>query len=356
MEKIKVAIISCGMIANSAHIPAYKYFEDYEICAVCDMNEKSAKDTALKHGIEKYYTDADKMLDIEKPDIVSVCAPNMLHKEYTLKALNAGSNVICEKPLAITYNDAKEMYDLAEKKGKILVACQSMRFTPDRLAAKKLLEKNKTEIYYGEFSRIRRRGTPTWGTFHIKEKNGGGCFIDIGVHMLDALIWLMGNPQIKEVIATCGKNHAGEIGSLKGSGALTGDVENARAFNPDEMNVEDFCSGSLLFENNLRVNFKTSWCANLQDESSIRLSGKDFGISLPECKIYTGENDENSLAPVETLYNFTPFPGHYYIIDNMRKVLKGEKELIIKPEETLNVTKIIEMIYKSAESGELVKG
>ena len=351
--KIKVAIISCGMIANNAHIPAYKFFDDFEICAVCDINEKSARETAEKHNIKKYYTDADQMLNAEKPDLVSVCVPNMLHKEYTLKALNAGANVICEKPLAVTYADAKEMFDLAEGKNKLLVACQSMRFTPDRLAAKKLLEENKTELYYGEFSRIRRRGTPTWGTFHIKEKNGGGCFIDIGVHMLDALIWLAGNPQIKEVIATCGKNHAGDVGSLKGSGALTGNVDNARSFDPSEMNVEDFCSGSLLFENNLRVNFKTSWCANLPDEASIRLSGKDFGITLPEGNIYTGENEENPLALKENPYSFSPFSGHFYVIDNVRKVLKGEEELIIKPEETLNVTKIIEMIYKSAEENNL---
>ena len=351
--KIKVAIISCGMIANSAHIPAYKFFEDFEICAVCDINEKAARETAEKHNIKKYYTDADEMLKVEKPDLVSVCVPNMLHKEYTLKALNAGANVICEKPLAVTYADAKEMFDLAEEKNKLLVACQSMRFTPDRLATKKLLEENKTEIYYGEFSRIRRRGTPTWGTFHIKEKNGGGCFIDIGVHMLDALIWLAGNPQIKEVIATCGKNHAGDVGSLKGSGALTGSVDNARHFNPDEMNVEDFCSGSLLFENNLRVNFKTSWCANLPDEASIRLSGKNFGVTLPEGKIYTGEDNEAPLDIKENLYSFSPFSGHFYVIDNVRKVLKGEEELIIKPEETLNVTKIIEMIYKSAEENSL---
>ena len=143
MNKIKVCIISAGMIANSAHIPAYKYFEDFEICAVCDIIEKSAKDTAERHNIEKYYTNAKEMLEKEKPDLVSVCVPNMLHKEYTVLALNCGANVICEKPLAVTYEDAKEMYDLADEKGKILVACQSMRFTPDRLAAKKLLEENK---------------------------------------------------------------------------------------------------------------------------------------------------------------------------------------------------------------------
>jgi predicted dehydrogenase len=98
------------MIANSAHIPAYKNFpERFEIAAVCDVFEKAAKDTAESAGIEKYYTDAETMLSEIKPDLVSVCAPNMLHKQYTMLCLRYGANVICEKPVAFSLSDAKEM-------------------------------------------------------------------------------------------------------------------------------------------------------------------------------------------------------------------------------------------------------
>ena len=74
----KVCIISCGMIANSAHIPAFKQFgEDYEIVGVCDVNENAARETAERHGIANYYTDAKEMLSKEKPDVVSVCVPEV---------------------------------------------------------------------------------------------------------------------------------------------------------------------------------------------------------------------------------------------------------------------------------------
>ena len=123
----KVCIISCGMIANSAHIPAYRQFsEDYEIVAVSDINEVAAKKTADKHGIKRFYTDAEEMLEKEKPDVVSVCVPNCFHKQYTLMALRVGANVLCEKPLAVSYADAKEMYDVAKQEGKVLMACQSI--------------------------------------------------------------------------------------------------------------------------------------------------------------------------------------------------------------------------------------
>lgn len=348
----KVCIISCGMIANSAHIPAFKEFSgDYEIVGVCDVNETAARETAERHKIKNFYTDAKEMLLKEKPDVVSVCVPNCFHKEYTIMALEMGANVLCEKPLAFNYSDALEMFECAKKNGKVLMACQSMRFTPDRLAAKEYIEENGVDdIYYGELSRIRRRGIPFWGTFHMKKISCGGAFVDIGVHMLDALVWLMGNPKVKSVYAETMQNHKDEIGSLKGSGALTGKVDIARKFNPDEMDVEDFSCGMITFENGAKVSFKVAWAANMPESSDIRLIGKKKGIYLPECKVYSGEDCEESLSGKTIPYD-TPFAGHIYLVDNLRKVLKGEAEMIVKPEETLNVSKIIELFYKSAELG-----
>lgn len=352
----RVCIISCGMITNSAHIPAYRHFsEDFDIVGVCDVNEQAAKDTAKRHEIPNYYTDAKKMLSEMKPDVVSVCVPNCLHKEYTMLALSHGCNVMCEKPAAFTYSDAKEMYELAEKQGKLLMACQSMRFTPDRLAAKKFIDSGEVgEIYYGEFSRIRRRGIPTWGKFHIKEVSGGGAFVDIGVHVLDSVLWLMGNPKLVSASATTGCHYAGEIGSLKESGALTGEVHSQRKFNPDEMNVEDFSSGSLLFENGARVNFNVAWAANLPESSDIKLSGQKAGICIPQCDIYKGSDINEKLQVLPDPYEGEPFFGHFHLMDNLRQVLKCEAEPIVKPEETINVARIIETVYKSAETGKEV--
>lgn len=347
---IKVCIISCGMIANSAHIPAYRNFgDDFFISAVSDINETAAKETAKRHGIPNFYKNAEEMLEKEKPDLVSVCVPNCFHKEYTLMALNHGVNVLCEKPLAFTYADAKEMFDTAEKNGRLLMACQSMRFTPDRLAAKRFIDEgNLDEIYYAELSRVRRRGIPTWGTFHMKKISCGGAFVDIGVHMLDALLWLMGNPRIKSVNGIAMQNHKSEIGSLKSSGALTGEVHNQRQFNPDEMDVEDFSCGMLSFENGAEVSFKVAWAANMPESSDIRLVSRKAGIDLPSGKIYFGENGDKLLETEKCPYD-TPFFGHMYIADNLRKVLRGEAEPIVKPEETINTARILELFYKSAE-------
>ena len=348
----KVCIISCGMITNSAHIPAYRHFgNEFEIVAVCDINEKSAKDTAQRHGIANYYTDAKAMLEAEKPDVVSVCVPNCFHKEYTIMALSMGCNVLCEKPLAFTKKDAEEMFALAKKQGKLLMACQSMRFTPDRLAAKEYIEKNGCEgIYYGELSRVRRRGIPTWGAFHINKISCGGAFVDIGVHMIDALVWLMGNPKIKSVRGVAMQNHKYETGSLKGSGALTGSVDHAREFDPEEMDVEDFSTGTLCFENGASVNFKVAWAANMPEASDITLVSKDYGIDTVKGKVWFDEDGEEMLKQEKLLYD-VPFPGHMYIVKNLLGVLKGKEQPAVTPEESINVATILELFYKSAELG-----
>ncbi|MBR4296276.1 MAG: Gfo/Idh/MocA family oxidoreductase [Clostridia bacterium] len=354
----KVAIIGCGMIANAAHIPAYRHRpDDFEIVGVCDVNEKSAKETAQRHGIANYFSDAEKMLKALSPDLVSICVPNMFHGEYIRLAIDNGADVLCEKPLSVSYKEAKELYALAESKGRILCACQSMRFTPDRLAAKAIIEKGELgEIYYGEFARLRRRGIPTWGAFHIEKINGGGAFVDIGVHMLDALVWLMGPSRVVSVSGTTNAKiaHGGTpSASLAASGALTGETFSERVYSEDEFDVEDFAAGSILFEGDKRINFKTAWAVNLPDETSISLVGDAASLRLPELDTFTAsENVRRDISSAyENPYPSEAFPGHFQLIDNIADFYAGKASLIVKPEETLTVCAIIDLFYRSAKAG-----
>ena len=345
----KVCIIGCGMIAESAHLPAYRQFgDDFDVSAVFDVSAERAQRFALENNIKSFYTDADEMLKREKPDIVSVCVPNKFHKEYTLKSLWAGANVICEKPLAVKYSDAVEMYAAAEQNGKVLLPCQSMRFTPDRLSAKKYIDEiGIGELYYAEFSRIRRRGIPYWGSFHIKDISLGGALCDIGVHMLDALIWLTGKTEIKSVTGHTGQNHKYELGDAVSSGIFTGNISNLRKFDPEEMDVEDFASGSITLENGAVINFKAAWAANMPECTEMKILGRKAGIILPEGKVYTGKDEEITLNTEKLDYD-SPFAGHYYIIENMKNVLDGKASLAVTPAEAKSVSAIIEMFYISA--------
>ena len=365
MEKLKVAVISCGMIANKAHIPSYKHYSDIcEVVAVCDLNKDAAEQTAKRWDIPHWYTDTEEMLAKERPDLVSVCVPNGLHKQMTMLALSYGCHVACEKPIALNYNDAREMFDEADRLGKTLLACQVLRYNPEYMFAREMYDTGVLgDVYYSEFSLIRRRGVPKWGAFHKKSASGGGALCDLGVHMIDAGIWVMGSPKVKSVSGMTSsylaRNEKDIVMSLAESGAPAG-VFTRQVYKPEEFEVEEFASGCLRFENGGSMNFKTSWAVNLPPEYSMRLAGTKAGILLPEMKLlgtmgrYQADIEPRTF-PAEAPFASEPFPGHYQLLENaMAHIQKGE-DLLIKPEQTLQITAIIEAFYKSAEEGREVE-
>lgn len=355
MKKLRVCIISCGMIARSAHIPAYQRFpDDYEIVAVCDINYKLAEETAARFSIPHAYADAETMLKAEKPDVVSVCAGNRLHKPLTALALQYGAHVLCEKPLAIHTADALELFALAKEKGVTLTACQTMRYMPERLAARRLFDSGTLgDIYHCEVSRVRRRGIPYWGTFHIKAQSGGGALLDIGIHALDAALWMCGNPTPQAVRATFHTVHEKEIAAAKQAGVLTGEKVQ-RVFRPEDMDVESFSSGYVTFENGMGMLFKSAWAANLREENNIILSGTRLGVDCEKHEVYDG-GEPRALEMQENDFGDHPFFGHFYLMRNFSRYLRGEEELTVKPAETVAVTAVMEAAYLSAEQNREVQ-
>ena len=227
-SKLRVAIISAGMISNAAHIPAYKNLSDrVEIVGVCDLNPVSAEGTAKRHGIARWYTDAETMLKEQKPDLVSVCTPNQAHKPMTELALNYGCHVACEKPLALTYADTTALFDLTVRNDGNTFITQTLRYNDEYSFAREMFETGQLgDVYYAEFSVLRRRGIPKWGTFHRLDANGGGCLCDLGVHLIDAMLWVMGGPKLVAVTgasaAVFGNSETDIVTSLKESGAPAG--------------------------------------------------------------------------------------------------------------------------------------
>lgn len=361
-QKLKVGVIGTGMIATAGHIPAWKSLkDDVEVAAVADIQEDRARLVAEAEGIPHAYGDWEKMLKELELDIVSVCTPNAYHKGQTIAALQAGAHVLCEKPVATSAADADAMFQAAEGAGRILLVGQSARFSNHSRAAKEIVDSGRLgEIYFAETFFLRRRGVPKWGLFHVKKHSGGGPVYDLGVHAIDLLYWLMGNPAVRAVSGATytkfGNRDEGLATSLADSGAPLG-VLTPRPYNPREFDVEDMAAGFIRLEGGITVHFKTSWAANIpQNTGGTTILGTAGGLTLNPLTLVTnmGSYQVNIEARVPA-ERPEAFAGHWGETAHFVGVIRGEEELLVKRGEVLNVMRTLDALYQSAAEGREIK-
>ena len=141
MSKVKVAVIGCGTIANNAHIPAYMKNDNAEIKWFCDIIPERSDAAVEKYGCCKAVYDYHEILNDPEVEAVSVCTPNAVHAPITIDFLNAGKNVLCEKPAARTYDEALTMLEAQHKTGKVLNIGVVNRFNDGVRQIKKIIDK-----------------------------------------------------------------------------------------------------------------------------------------------------------------------------------------------------------------------
>lgn len=343
-NRIKAAIIGSGQVARVSHIPGYRQQEGVEIIAACDTNEASIQAFAGEFGIEHSYTDYKQMLKECRPDVVSVCVPNKFHRQIVEDALNLGAHVFCEKPPAVSKEEAQSMYETAVKADRILTYDFHFRHGLNVKTAKdKIGHGELGEIYRAKATWLRRRGIPGWGNFISKDMQGGGPLIDIGAHMLDLSLYLLDYPQIAYVCASM----SDRIGKQYKNGLMG-------RWNPEKFTVEDGLFGYIQFENGTSLELDTAFALNMKDKDkrNVELFGTKSGISLFPLEQYGGEdavpyNQEFPLLQEGDL--------HFTAIGNFIKACRQEEELLVTAEQGYYVQTLIDALYQSAREGQPVK-
>lgn len=205
-KPIGIGVIGTGGIAQAVHLPAYKKLQDegkVKIVALCDIKPNKLAEANAKFGPAQTYEDYNQLLANPEVEAVDVCTPNFMHNPPVVAAFAAGKHVICEKPIALNGTQGQGMVEAAQKAGKKFQVGLNMRFGAGPQAIKRLTDAGKFgDIYYARAQALRRRGVPMWGVFTEKDKQGGGPLIDIGVHILDMTLWLMGHPKPVSVSGT----------------------------------------------------------------------------------------------------------------------------------------------------------
>jgi predicted dehydrogenase len=340
--KYLVGMIGTGGIAGT-HMRGWKTIEDAELYAAADISEKARIKSAEEFEIPNIYENYKDLLKREEVDIIDICTPNSFHFPLTIDALQAGKHVICEKPLALTVDQVSTMMEESRKAGKKLMAAQHQRFSKESKIIKKLIDDGVFgEIYYAVANALRRRGVPEKLTFIKKELSGGGPMFDIGVHILDLTYWFMGCPKVKSVEGSVFTKLSDKT-QLPG---LFGSI-----WNKEDYNVEDFAAGFIKFTDGRSISLNCSFLANMEKKSdfSTTLFGTEAGMRFPDGKLTTEKN--GTLQDIEL--NFDSIPNvtpHHEELRYFLQAVKEDREVPVKPEESLEVIKMLEGIYKSAET------
>lgn len=343
MIKKKVAIIGGGQIAEKVHVAYYKIREDLEIVAVVGINEEALKSFAERNEIPNYYTDAAEMYANEKPEIVSVCTPNKFHFDNVMQALENNCHVFCEKPPAILAEDARKMYETALEKGLILAYDFHHRFADDVTIIKEKIDQGLLgQIYFVKVKALRRNGIPGWGSFTNKEIQGGGPLIDLGIHMLDAALFVMNYPKVKKVTAKMFQ----KIGTKKDEGAFG-------KWDPSKFEVEDSLFSYIELENGCLIQLETSFALNIKEKSemNVELCGEEAGATMFPAEIYTDEKGE--LVSLLKREEADPDRHTKSMAAFVNRCL-GQNVMLADGEQGYAIQRLVEAIYQSAEKGESI--
>lgn len=347
MKTVKIAMIGAGNIAN-AHLDSYRKLPNVEIYAACDINEARLAETCDKYGIERRYTDLDRMLaELPELDAADVCVWNCSHAVCSIKALNAGLHVLCEKPMAYSAKEAEEMKATAEKNGKLLMIGFVLRFSDEAKIAMDFIQKDFLgDIYYSKAQYVRRHGNPG-GWFADKARSGGGPIIDLGVHVIDLTRYLMGNPKPVSVYAVAGTK-LGNRAHLKNHVGWT--PRDAAGSEP--CTVEDFATALIRYDNGAVTFLETTYDINGEDIARKQLFGTKGGMDLSNgVKIYGEYNDFLADIDIKTDY----YKDHGDLFDqemaHFVDCIVNGTECRAKAEDGITVMKILDAIYKSAETG-----
>ena len=347
--RLRAGVIGLGW-AGQQHVAAYAADPTVDLVALSAMEEHLLEQFGEQHQVPGRYQDWKQMIAEAELDIVSIATPTFLHEPMAIHALGAGVNVITEKPMAQDGEAAGRMVEAARKAGRVLDVSFNHRRRGDVAALKTVVDSGVLgKLYYAKTGWIRRQGIPGLGTWFTKaQSSGGGAMMDIGIHMLDMTLHLMGEP---EVTAASASTHA-EFGPLGrgGSGFGISQVEEGAPFE-----VEDLATAFLRIDGGGTLLLESSWAQWIpNDLCYVTLYGADGGATIewgaptgPKITVWT----EVAGIPAE-LHPAVGEDGHHAaaVADFVAKVRSGD---VTEHDGSLphRRARVIDACYASAKAG-----
>lgn len=331
MEKVKIGVVGLGWVAQVIHLPILMKLADAEVVSVCDRDRSKARLVAEKFGVKRVYYDVQQMLENEDIGAVIIATSTDAHKDTAIACLKAGKDVLVEKPIARTYNEAVAVAEAARESKRKLMVGMNHRFRPDTMILKSFIEADELgKVFYTRAGWLKKRTTDSaWAT--QKEKSGGGVFLDLGIVILDMALWMMGYPDVKRV--------------------------SALEFKHKTRQVEDTSLVAINLKNGSRIQIEVSWAMCVEDDVYFcHVFGTDGSASLNPLRINKELNGTvANLAPAKIEAPQHLFKRSYE--NELKHFIGAVRNLhpVISPaDEAVQRMKIVEAIYKSSRLGKEV--
>src|SRR3984893_6863487 len=343
MRKLNFGIIGAGW-PGQMHALALRACQGTSLYACADVEDERRVAFANDYAPEKTYGDYQDLLQDRHVDAVIICLPNFLHFPASLAALEAGKHVLCEKPPTRNAAEMKLLRDEAAPRKLIYYFGRQFLFTPAMRAAKNVIEAGRLgNIYYAKAIFVRSRGIPVgighW--FTEKKRSGGGALIDIGIHALDAVWYLMGTPRPMSISAKVFRNFA----------HLT---------NVPTFDVEDAAYAFIRFANDAVVQLETSWAGNLTEDLPPRkyfgqelvnstIYGTKGSVRLKPLTLFEDRDGEIAAVPLDAAEDEPS--GFELQLRNFLEAIAGDAEPVNNAEQAVALMEIIDGVYASSELG-----
>lgn len=346
-RKINVAVIGAGAIGVN-HIQGFQEHPAARVVAVAETSPERAKEACEKFNVPEAVADYRALLDRKDIAVVSVALPNYLHARVALEALAAGKHVLMEKPFATNARDAARVVEAARKARRLLMVGQNQRFRPERQALKRMVAAGKLgEVYAAEAFWLRRSGIPRIGSWFTQKRfAGGGCTYDIGVHVLDLCLHLLGD---FDAAAVSGQTFIkfGNRGLGEGTWGKSERDPNA------VFDVDDFSVALIKLKSGRTVILRSSWAAHMPTPNSdgVILYGTEAGATTNPPQVFRPGRTDYVLEDIT--------PGRPTVNPNRMAhfidCVLGKARPYVPVEESLQVQRILDAIYKSSATGREVR-
>lgn len=328
---IRVALVGAGGMGG-VHLGVYESMEDVELVAVVEIEIAKAL-SKIKGKNVKIYDNIDEMLKNEKVDLIDICTPSYLHPEHAIKAMDNGINVICEKPLALSVEDAEKMEKSAERNNVLFMTAHVIRFWPEYMYLKKVYDEGTLgQLYHADFSRIGGRPKWSWQNWMMDEKKSGLVPLDLHIHDADYIYYLLGEPK-----AVSGN----ECKDGEKVNYLSAVYEYEKAFVRAEAAWYD-CS--LPFSMSYRAVFEKG----IVEYKNGKLTVYENGKEAKEIKV-DNEVMENSGINISSAGGYSN--EIRYFVDCVKS---GKKPAVITPQESVNCLKILYKLKEALKKAEKV--